>query len=578
MNNNKTRGSSLFLSVLIFLSALNLQALTSVEDIQKTQWQASGPLLEQILEIQDGVGSIRSYPEFRAYFNLIPMFREKANEFELDSIYPGVVDQLADRLAGHGLRWIKLSQTPINEIMELVRVMKPETVNRLLDDFNNELELLGSEVNEEEIGEKLRALTSYIKENFSGNLVLTGKTKVLLSSLSEKVLTNNPEMQGEDYKTWLSGLEQVRFVENYLLFLYSEVLQASPEQMEQMSFQVLETGSHLQNISNTLPTGVTNIYGDIFVEFLGKALESATPLEEEALKNSITQLSSVYLQGVVFRLIDARNIPPSSYIIDYLETIRLVSKELHERGLTDLAQDLNEKIETRMAAAIATAENHEGTYRLTDGEGNPWTLTIVRATEDRLLATLGLRDGVLYQSLFNVTYSIDGNEYLASDFVPDDNPFPNFVARFQISKEKEIQMELPFATDDSRKNLRGQKVENYPDFFSINKPDATYIAGEYRGRIQLPRGREKEVTLYVQNFRDYSIGRLVLEGGKTQVELQQGTQGGLGFIYLTSGQSRARSFIHLRLKQVEEDETQLTGFVVVGGQGIGRPVNLQKVN
>ena len=82
MNNNKTRGSSLFLSVLIFLSALNLQALTSVEDIQKTQWQASGPLLEQILEIQDGVGSIRSYPEFRAYFNLIPMFREKANEFE----------------------------------------------------------------------------------------------------------------------------------------------------------------------------------------------------------------------------------------------------------------------------------------------------------------------------------------------------------------------------------------------------------------------------------------------------------------------------------------------------------------
>ncbi len=578
MNNRKVKGSSLLLSVLIFLSTLNVQALTSVEDIEKTQWQASGPLLEQILEIQDGVGSIRTYSEFRGYFNLLPMFREKAQEFELDSIYPGVVDQLADRLAGHGLRWVKVSETPIEEIMELVRVMKPETVNRLLDDFNNELELLGSDVDEEAIGDKLRTLSAYVKDKYSENLVLIGKTKVLLSSLSEKVLTNNPEMQGEDYTKWLSGLEQVRFVENYLLFLYSQVLQASPEQMDRISFQVLETGSHLQNISNTLPTGVTNIYGDIFVEFLGKALESATPLEEEALKNSITQLSSVYLQGVVYRLIDARNMPPSAYIIDYLETIRLVSSELRSRGLMDLAQDLNEKIETRMAAAIATAENHEGTYRLRDGEGNSWTLTLVRATEDRLLATLGLRDGVLYQSLFNVTYSIDGNEYLASDFVPDDNPFPNFVARFQISKEKEIQMELPFATDDSRKELSGQKVEDYPDFFTINKSDATYITGEYRGRIQLPRGREKDVTLFVQNFRDYSIGRLVIDGGKTQVELQQGTQGGLGFIYLTSGQTRARSFIHLRLKQLEDDETQLTGFVVVGGQGIGRPVNLQKVN
>ena len=94
------------------------------------------------------------------------------------------------------------------------------------------------------------------------------------------------------------------------------------------------------------------------------------------------------------------------------------------------------------------------------------------------------------------------------------------------------------------------------------------IEGQYRGLVHLPSGRSMMMTLTLFLFDDYAIGRLDGPNQNTRIELQHGTQGGEGFIYLTSGQSRARSWFHLRVR-LQEDAT-LKGHAIVGGQGMGQ--------
>ncbi len=565
------------LSIVMSLSSLSY-ALISPEEIQNNLGQTSSELLDQILEVNDGVGEIRTYEVFKSYFELLPFFEQKAIELNLDSVYPGVVAKLADTLAAHGMRWISVVESTPAEVLQIFRVMKPDTMNAFLYKLQTEMEVVGDDFNENDVAEKFRQMAAWIDQHYSDEREIGEKIDSLMSSLSEKVLTRDVVLTESELIFWIEGLQKTQFIESYLIHLHSMVLESQADQMNYLSLAALIFGNHLTTVDN-LPNGILNGYANLFIELLGKALEAGVVISEDSLSNILSEFNAVNMQGLVYRLLNVKTIPQGDFVDTYLNVLNVVIAELLQRGLTGPAQELGRYVGARMAATIANAKGHEGTYRLRDEEGNSWVMTLVQSTEDRLIASLGLNDGIVFQSFFNIIYSVEMGKYLASEIIPDNGFYPNFPAEIDINAEGQVEVIMPFASSRLRKTLTGQKMEPYENYFNIQNMHANYISGEYRGEILLPGSRRpKQVSLFVQNFPEYSIGRLVLNDGAIFVELQHGTQGGLGFIYLTSGKLQSGSFFHLRLKQDVNNDEVLEGAIVIGGRGMSSSVRLEKVN
>lgn len=565
---------SLFI-VMMLLFTLSATALPSAFEIRNNVGENSSEVLQRILEIHDNVGDISTNENFQQYFALLPLFERKATEHELELIYPDIVSKLADKLASHGMRWINIEKTPQEEITQLIKVMKANTALRFLNDLSYKLSLLN--LNNENlviVNDKLLAIKEILEKNHPDNKSIHDKVNYSLSSLSLIALQQEDLLSKEQIQYWTTQVLTTVHIENYLVYLHSSVLETDKDRAPYLMTLVLTLGSHLNSVKNQ-PLSLKNMYGDIIVELVGRSIEVGILIDTKLLEKAVLNIGTVHLKSLAFRVLETQRPNTRHLANNYVNITYVIGERLKQKGVINVATDLIKTVETAMAPVLATIKGHEGTYHINDEAGKLWIFTLARTSEDRLIASLGKPNGMVTQSFFNIKYSVRKKKYTMSDFVPDDDPYFNMVGELFTSRDGLIHIHLPFAKKGHRK-FKGKKVVSYPDYFKYYNPSSNYIEGAYSGTIKLPSGTKIKVIVTIFNFDEYSIGRLESHDSNLRIELQQGTQGGSGFIYLTSGQTQAKSWFHLRLKLTRG--SKLRGYAIIGGKNRTENFVLHKIN
>lgn len=90
---------------------------TAQELLQNAQ-SGRRQLLNSILKLKENVRELRDRPTFEEFYDLLDKFERLSEEFRLDQIYPGAVDELGRDMVLHGNRWLRVSKDSSETILD----------------------------------------------------------------------------------------------------------------------------------------------------------------------------------------------------------------------------------------------------------------------------------------------------------------------------------------------------------------------------------------------------------------------------------------------------------------------------
>lgn len=564
----------LFLSLFLPLAAHAELKLAPPKDLLAKAAKGRIQCREVILDITQNLPEMRDRKTFEPYFGILEPLQEIATRTKLDEIYPGAVRTLGWRMAAIGTRWFSITRDTSDTIFRAHGWMAEETVVSF--QVNIDLELA-----ETTDGKLLRnavlsieRLMSWAETRWSerGEIRLTYRR--LVSDAAAKIL-REPNLSETEQLQWLGKIVVPGSLGTYLENLQAELFTVTKENSAKLDFvgaRLLVIHQRLSQADSSLAPGwLLGQLGELAVELLLRHVSFERNIPE--LARLLAMLQPRHLQALSQQWATETRLPSDAYATAFLSYSQLLVDALRRNALNREANELTVTLQKIAAALQARQGGIEGTYALTGEDGKTWRFSIVFARENLLYAALADSSGVVFKPYFNVTYDGSSESFLASQREQDIDPGQNHMVRFKVMRDGKIELRDLFARPGSQRMV-GAKVETYVDFMKMQSPEPQVIPGTYQGVVRFGGGFSKRMTLVVALFQGYSMARLS-DGESLVIDLNIGSRGDNGVLYLTTGKLERTTWIQLR------------GFVkngvyraqtIKGGQGASPEFEMRRIS
>lgn len=529
-------------------------------------------LLDALLKLKDNVRELRDQKTFDEFFVLLDQFDVLAQNQNLNLIYPNAVADVGKTMIMHGSRWLKVSLDDDQKILEYMKWADLTAALQFQRQVIEEIDKIRNPELFKKAYSNLQALEEWAAQEFADDLYLLPIYQKTISEISFNALVNIDIREDQEWSFWISGVNNQNSAQDYVAFLNEKILaeELLAEDVENWFALTKALGVQLQGIQR-LSSSVRHNYGVLFSDLTAKSLFSEYPIDPQTFNEIVNLLDASSVRSLVFRWINPEKAPSDAYAISLLALSKSLYEKAKDLSLSQTAIEVERFTSSNLSAAFVTQNSIEGTYKLT-GNGRTWSFTIIRDSEQRLIAALCDIKGVVCFSFFNIQYSVQINKFYATERIPDDDVYQNIPAVIEFSENSTVTLELPYSYRIGT-TITGQKIESYDNYMSQPKMDANPMEGTYTGNLTLNSGTHK-ARLMINTLGENSIARLETINGHLVINFGRGNDGNIGFLYLSTGKNKKGAWLHLRLKQINDDE--ISGVLISGGQGVISEVQFTK--
>src|SRR3989344_346775 len=539
--------------------------LDSPEKLLQRASEGRIQLREVILDIQQAYPEMRDPVLFDSYFAILNDLKVQAIQFSLDEIYPLGVEKLGLKLVGHGVKWLSIGTHSTEKVMAYHKWMSSDVASIFIDIMDYSIRDLKSDTERKQAAISIDALIAWATVTFPAQKNLVTSYQRILSELANSFLKTE-NLSDDETNFWIGKISVTSGFSEYLEIIQVKLQNLEKQNQDQLHMvlqrlQILDTRSKV--IFKNSPQWLKQQIGDVTVETVSKMLFFGVAFKPNEFEALLSQLMPRHVVSLASLLTSPDHLPKNSYAQTYLHVASLLVEKLKALNFPKESIDLSLYVGRIAAALIATDRSLEGTYALTDEAGHQWNFTLTQVKESLIYGALADRDRTVFKTFFNITYNLKTGEFLGADREPDLDPSPQPVVKFKFLDDGTILIEDQSVSGRQRQ-LKGRKIQNYPNYFKTAIQGTESIEGEYVGKMTFPGGTKSDVTLLLSNFNGYTIGRLIDQNGPI-FDLNMGTTGTNGMVYLTTGRLKPAAFGHIR---IQRDGNALRGFVIIGGFGI----------
>lgn len=543
----------------------NVPHIGTAQDLVLEAQSGQKEFIEAMLKLKDNVRELRDQDTFEEFFYLLDGFEAQFKTYQLDLIYPNLMKDLGRSMVMHGSRWLKVAKNTPEKIMQYHKWADLVAATQFQNQAIEEIEKISVADDFKQALKNLIVLNEWAETHFGDDLYLAPVYRKTISEISFKALIQTDLGQHEDWGFWLSGINTQQTAQDYLAFLNDKLLRERlvPENNSDWFAVVIGLGKQIQSIKG-LSSSTNNNYGVLVADLISKSLANELSMDAKDLKELVDLLDVSSFRALVFRWVNPEKVFTDQYSVELIDLSRVLLEQAKALGLSLTVLDIERYTTTRLSTAYVTENSIEGTYALRGNNGKEMLLTVLRESETRVIAAMCDKTGVVCFPFLNMQYSLSENVFWANERMPDDDIYQNIPAKISFNQKGEVEVFLPYAyrTDTE---YRGKKIESYDNLMAYPIMDANPMSGVYEGEIQLA-GKPTKVLLMVTTMGEYSIARLETKNGHLQIDFGKGNDGNIGFLYLTTGKNLKNSWLHLRLKQINDDEME--GVLISGGQGL----------
>jgi len=557
-----------------FLSTPAL-ALDSAPDLLKRASKGRIELQTVILEIEQNLKVLRDPVTFRKYFSIVPELSELSMKLNLEQINPLAVNRLANSMAAHGSRWLKLSTDSKELILSHVKWMNATSTFRFLQYQQDLVKKLKTEEEHLMFAKNLNQVLDLIEGKFESEWYIEQGYRDLSSEVAFQRLSKLDFKTPSEHIKWMSYLKNLDTSTAYTNSLYRESL----------SFDVKDENSALKLMAITkafsdyidtnpfrLSERINSPLSSVQLELVDKAFIGSWNSDINSVLNTIESLN---IEGLSF-LADRWSNAVNSLIADqdpevFIVLIKKLSLLLDNNGLNLKAQNLNKNSLPRLNFIKLTKADAEGVYQVSTDKGVSNTFTLIKSSNQTYIVSLSTNtSNNITKTFFYVTYSIEKDSYIAFQTNPSlGSSEANDYMEFSLQKDGSVSI-LSSAYFGSGKAV-GTKVSSFKD--KIQTPFTTFVEnGIYNGTMTDSRGRNKKVTLRLNTYENQAFG-LFSMGEHVDLDFTNGSLLENGNIHLTSSKLASGSAVHLRL--VATEDGVLEGLFIVMGRNKASKLKLK---
>ncbi len=535
-------------------------------------------LLDAVLSLETQLPEMRDPRTFESYFFLCDQLQVKATEFGLDDLYPDAVKSLGKKMSEFGIKWINLSLINQENLQYYLKWMDTEGLSNLLSFANyyakkiTEMPLLKHF--SENIDYIILSTAQLTKDRFDIEVGF----RDLSTSIAVKFLLQM-NLDDSEKAFWAS-----KIYTTYGLNLYTDQVQqqiyALTNKNKETIPEIFKSLDLCLQIADRLIDAPTSSnydrVGDLFIETVKKSFELNQKFVLEKLESLVNRLSPKSLQSFSLYLISTNeeHILRNSSL--FVKTGYLLLKKLEKEGLqTDYTQ--LQLFLSRIAASVRLDEvNAEGTYSLTDKNGNIWKLTLLRTSPLYLIAALADDNKNIFRTFYSVRYSADEDKFTAfsaaNESEGNSSAENNSVVTFKIDAQQRISFNDIYGADIF-KNMMGAMTEPAPVQNFSRKLTSTR-SEVYEGEVYFTQSEQPtRVKLSIESDGITTYARMRDQYG-IFYDFNQGFFNEDHEFSLTTGKIPQTSWVQLR-GSYNEDE--IHSQIILGGYGfITKPFILKR--
>lgn len=555
-----------------FFANANLRLESPEALIQKAKVGRT-ELRDIILDIDLNLPEMRDRQTFESYFSLVPQLLDLSQASGLEELYPKIVAKLAEKMVGHGIRWLDLSQETVQVAVGYAQWMNADAFSRLYTSTEYSLPLVTTDERLKNLVINMEAIFPYlVQATQDQSYIQAGFTK-LISDISV-IFLKRPELSKSERLFWLGKIKNPSYFSDYIEFLTSELYKIDQKSAVQLvdimdQFVVMrKTAFSLGVVPNWVEQSIKSAQIDILV----RHIRYESPLSVAVVQDVIASFNNKELREFMTQWMTIETIPSSNFASAYFDIYRATLNKASQASLSRDVETFEKWLSTIAAAVQVRAQKIEGHYKVQTKSGKKFGFTLAYARDNMVIASLGADSGAMYVTYYNVVYNAQENVFIASLRDADFDSPSNAAIRFSVKEDKTIVIENMYARQAEYAEFSGRLVNSFADLWETRKGQKSSLAvdGTYKGTLQLPTGKKWDVTVIITKFNGYTLGRL--EAANADLDFGIGTKSEDGVVILTTGRGNATW-------------TQLRGFItekglevqmVVGGRGVSPSASILK--
>lgn len=517
--------------------------------------------------IDMNIPELRHRDQIEMYIAILPELERIGRDLSANEISGQAFDLTASTLTNQALRWFRFEADDEKTFKMFFRYAKEGAIATAVNHAASRVAFLNGHEEAKLFAANLAALQKLVQDR-QLPLYLRVQIQDLRSTVALKELKNFETLSVADQDFWFQQLSPAT---GYAAFFYQihnwslAANNASQETLAQVRSLMTKILMSLKAQAQAVPQSVLDAFNDTSVAVLTRTLDQSGVIPLEQVKMWTDMLSNRHLVALAWHIRDPQNTPSAEYTPYMLKFAAVVAQSMKEKGMDRAVQDLSRRTQELSGNSKAQENALEGTYRVTFKSGAVFFLNIAFTSTDKLVIGLGDHSygNFVYFAFFNVEYSVEKDEYIASEREISDELIRNRVIKFKTDGQT-ISGSLE-GTPMKFKTFTGKKIETYIPF--LNDPRATPGSpdGDYEGKVAC-KGFTRKLRLHIDTVLGMQSGIVTLGDQETFVELRHGLKNARkNVVYLTSSAYPNRSFVQVRGIIVKD---QFIGQFIVGGVGI----------
>ena len=559
----------------IFLLALPTTSLAELrldppQTLVSRAEQGKNQLRDVLNEIDQNLTEIRDGRTFDTYFALMDRLQELAHLYDLDSIYPGAVKKVANRMVIKGVNWLDVVTSSKEKVLYYHRWMaEPQPAFGFLY-------AAALRVKEEENYENLKAAAINLQaallmadEKWVDERSLRLLYRSTISGLAAKVLKKK-DLAETETEFWISKLYSAEAMSEIVTYLQGQVYEIRAETKSTLHWA---TGrARLLYGQASLPTfgapeALLSQIGDTAVDIVMKSFRFEERLTDEEYEGLLSVMTPRHFAALANSWAAIGKVPKGPFGAYYIQRAFKFIAKLEALSLRAEAILLSTAITEKAAAILGRQDKIEGKWAMKDASGMEWTLVVIHASDDLVFASFSDTNRFTHRAYYHVVYDMKRGGYIATERIIDTDNSPNLPLRFVPTGENEMIVEdLMFPR---HAKMKAKRVQSFPDYIGAVTENAPDMNGVYEGEIVIPGGTRTHVTLVVTVFNGYSVGNMRFLNGHSNSTFNYGSPATDGSIYLTRGSDSYRaSGTWMHLRGVLDKDGYLRGHTIYGHEGL----------
>jgi hypothetical protein len=542
----KTTILALALTIVAVLPASARNNLDSPDVLLSRAKEGRIQCREVVLDLQQNATEFRDPKTFDSYFYLLPQLQQIATDVNLDEIYPDAVKHLGQLLASNGIRWLSGAHDPLDRLLFYMQWMSVDTAYSFLSNLELENQTLDPAF-VRNFATNLDGLIPVVDRTFPDAAGLRLGFRNLLSDLAAKVLSQQ-NLSEDDRLFWLTKIYSANGYSTAISLLENSILQLGsakqPPGIHVLLRRFIELSRHLQSDSRNQPFWVLNQCGDTGVAAIMRMVYFLEPFQGDEFSALLGSLLPSHLQALEQQWI--AHPPAASYLDEVVTRSEQLRNVLLAQGMQKEAADLLQFEMKIDAPAFVKRKNLEGRYAVTASDNSKWSFSLVLVSGNQLYAEVADSTGAVYKTYTSILFDPQRGAFVGSERGEENNdPGHNQTIEFRMDGSGFVAVNVASAYPTHRQ-LQGRKIVSFPDYFSRSVPGGKDPSGTYRGKMNFPVGPALNVTLTIQFFGSYTVGRMVTDNGYVGFDFNVGTVGTDGVLYLTTGYNPDIAWTQLR--------------------------------